>query len=153
MNSTWEIEKRFLNQYLKRMIRKPIYLIIIGIILITYTSINLAKENTIYYYSTSEILNENVNNSQERIRLGGLVKKGTLNKSTNGMTVFIVSDGATDIVVHFEGTIPDLFQEDIGVILEGSLIGKIFMSDEMLVKHDNEYKSSDGTTYDVKKGI
>ena len=153
MNSIWEIEKRFLNPYSKRMIRKPIYLVIIGIILITYTSINLAEENTIYYYSTSEILNENVNNTQERIRLGGLVKKDTLNKSTNGMTVFIVSDGATDIIVHFEGIIPDLFQEDIGVILEGSLIGEIFMADEMLVKHDNEYKSSDGTTYDVKKGI
>ena len=57
MNSIWEIEKRFLNQYSKRMIRKPIYLVIIGIILITYASINLAEQNTIYYYSTSEILN------------------------------------------------------------------------------------------------
>ena len=153
MNSIWEIEKRFLNQYSKRMIRKPIYLVIIGIILITYASINLAEQNTIYYYSTSEILNQNVNNTDERIRLGGLVKKGSLKKSSDGMTIFIVSDGATDIVVHFEGIIPDLFQENIGVVLEGNLIGEIFMSDEILVKHDNEYKSNDGTTYKVKKGI
>lgn len=153
MNSIREIEKRFLNQYSKRMIRKPIYLVIIGIILITYASINLAEQNTIYYYSTSEILNQNVNNTDERIRLGGLVKKGSLNKSSDGMTIFIVSDGATDIVVHFEGIIPDLFQENIGVVLEGNLIGEIFMSDEILVKHDNEYKSNDGTTYNVKKGI
>ena len=153
MNSIREIEKRFLNQYSKRMIRKPIYLVIIGIILITYASINLAEQNTIYYYSTSEILNQNVNNTDERIRLGGLVKKGSLNKSSDGMTIFIVSDGATDIVVHFEGIIPDLFQENIGVVLEGNLFGEIFMSDEILVKHDNEYKSNDGTTYKVKKGI
>ena len=135
------------------MIRKPIYLVIIGIILITYTSINLAEQNTVYYYSTSEILNENVANNDERIRLGGLVKKGSLNNSSDGMTIFIVSDGATDIVVHFDGIIPDLFQENIGVVLEGNLIGEIFMSDEMLVKHDNEYKSNDGKTYKVKKGI
>ena len=135
------------------MSRKPIYLVIIGIILITYTSFNLAEQNAVYYYSTSEILSENVANNDERIRLGGLVKKGSLNNSSDGMTIFIVSDGATDIVVHFDGIIPDLFQENIGVVLEGNLIGEIFMSDEMLVKHDNEYKSNDGKTYKVKKGI
>ena len=135
------------------MSRKPIYLVIIGIILITYTSFNLAEQNAVYYYSTSEILSDNVANNDERIRLGGLVKKGSLNNSSDGMTIFIVSDGATDIVVHFDGIIPDLFQENIGVVLEGNLIGEIFMSDEMLVKHDNEYKSNDGKTYKVKKGI
>jgi len=135
------------------MSRKPAYLVIIGIILITYTSINLAEQNTVYYYSTSEILNDNVTNNNERIRLGGLVKKGSLNNSGDGMTIFIISDGATDIVVHFDGIIPDLFQENIGVVLEGNLIGEIFMSDDMLVKHDNEYKSNDGKTYKVKKGI
>ena len=135
------------------MSRKPTYLVIIGIILITYTSINLAEQNTVYYYSTSEILNDNVTNNDERIRLGGLVKKGSLNNSGDGMTIFIISDGATDIVVHFDGIIPDLFQENIGVVLEGNLIGEIFMADDMLVKHDNEYKSNDGKTYKVKKGI
>ena len=135
------------------MSRKPAYLVIIGIILITYTSINIAEQNTVYYYSTSEILNDNVTNNNERIRLGGLVKKGSLNNSGDGMTIFIISDGATDIVVHFDGIIPDLFQENIGVVLEGNLIGEIFMSDDMLVKHDNEYKSNDGKTYKVKKGI
>ena len=135
------------------MSRKPIYLVIIGIIIITYTSINLAEQNTVYYYSTSEVLNDNLTNNDERIRLGGLVKKGSLKNSSDAMTIFIISDGATDIVVHFDGIIPDLFQEDIGVVLEGNLIGEIFMSDEMLVKHDNEYKSNDGKTYKVKKGI
>ena len=133
------------------MSRKPAYLVIIGIILITYTSINLAEQNTVYYYSTSEILNDNVTNNNERIRLGGLVKKGSLNNSGDGMTIFIISDGATDIVVHFDGIIPDLFQENIGVVLEGNLIGEIFMSDDMLVKHDNEYKSNDGKTYKVNQ--
>ena len=135
------------------MTRKPIYLVIIGLIVITYTSINLAKENTIYYYSTSEMVNQNTDVEDSRFRLGGLVKKGSLNNSINGFTVFTITDGATEIVVHFEGIIPDLFQEDIGVILEGNLIGDIFLSNEMLVKHDNEYKSSDGVIYEVKKDL
>ena len=132
------------------MIRKPIYLVVLGIILITYASVNIAEENTIYYYSTTEIINLDLSQNDERVRMGGLVKSGSLNTS-EGKTIFVVSDGATDITVNFEGIIPDLFQEDIGVVLEGSLINGIFISDEMLVKHDNEYKSSDGSTYEVKE--
>tara|TARA_B100001123_G_C14876953_1_gene854361 strand:+ start:204 stop:611 length:408 start_codon:yes stop_codon:yes gene_type:complete len=132
------------------MIKKPIYLVILGIILITYASITIAEENTIYYYSTTEIVNLDSSQNDDRVRMGGLVKNGSL-KTSEGRTIFIVTDGATDITVHFEGIIPDLFQEDIGVVLEGSLINEIFISDEMLVKHDNEYKSSDGSTYNVIK--
>ena len=132
------------------MIRKPIYLVILGIILITYASINIAEENTIYYYSTTEIINLDSSQNDDRVRMGGLVKNGSL-KTSEGRTIFIVTDGATDITVHFEGIIPDLFQEDIGVVLEGSLINEVFISDEMLVKHDNEYKSSDGSTYNIIK--
>ena len=132
------------------MIKKPIYLEILGIILITYASINIAEENTIYYYSTTEIINLDSSQNDDRVRMGGLVKNGSL-KTSEGRTIFIVTDGATDITVHFEGIIPDLFQEDIGVVLEGSLINEVFISDEMLVKHDNEYKSSDGSTYNIIK--
>ena len=132
------------------MIKKPIYLVILGIILITYASINIAEENTIYYYSTTEIINLDSSQNDVRGRMGCLVKNGSL-KTSEGRTIFIVTDGATDITVHFEGIIPDLFQEDIGVVLEGSLINEVFISDEMLVKHDNEYKSSDGSTYNIIK--
>ena len=132
------------------MIRKPIYLVILGIILITYASVNIAEENTIYYYSTTEIVNLDLSQNDERIRMGGLVKNGSLD-AAEGKTIFIVTDGATDIIVNFEGIIPDLFQEEIGVVLEGSLIDGIFISDEMLVKHDNEYKSSDGSTYELEE--
>ena len=49
------------------MIRKPIYVVILGIILITYASLNLAEENTIYYYSTTEIVNLDLSQNDERI--------------------------------------------------------------------------------------
>ena len=132
------------------MIRKPIYVVILGIILITYASLNLAEENTIYYYSTTEIVNLDLSQNDERIRMGGLVKNGSLD-AAEGKTIFIVTDGATDIIVNFEGIIPDLFQEEIGVVLDGALIDGILISDEMLVKHDNEYKSSDGSTYELEE--
>ena len=78
------------------MIKKPIYLVILGITLITYASINIAEENTIYYYSTTEIINLDSSQNDDRVRMGGLVKNGSL-KTSEGRTIFIVTDGATAV--------------------------------------------------------
>ena len=56
----------------------------------------------------------------------------------------------TDIEIVFDGFIPDLFQENMGVILDGVFEDEAFFADDMLVKHDNEYVSSDGETYNVE---
>ena len=54
------------------------------------------------------------------------------------------------VTIIFDGFIPDLFQEEMGVILDGYFQNEIFYSDDMLVKHDNEYISEDGQTYNVE---
>ena len=68
----------------------------------------------------------------------------------DGFTVFTITDGNKEIEIVFDGFIPELFQENMGVILDGVLDNNIFFADDMLVKHDNEYVSNDGETYDVK---
>ena len=50
----------------------------------------------------------------------------------------------------FDGFVPELFQENMGVILDGVFDEDLFLADDMLVKHDNEYVSSDGETYNVE---
>ena len=85
----------------------------------------------------------------ERIKLGGFVVEGSISKD-GGYTVFTITDGNKEIDILFDGFIPELFQENMGVILDGVLDNNIFFADDMLVKHDNEYVSSDGETYDVK---
>ena len=54
------------------------------------------------------------------------------------------------IEIIFDGFVPELFQEEMGVILDGFFKDGVFYSDDMLVKHDNEYVSENGETYNVK---
>ncbi len=119
-----------------------------GIGFIIYASTVIASRNTIYYYTTSET-NEIELSKNERIKLGGFVVEDSISK-TDEFTIFTITDGNKDIEIVFDGFIPDLFQENMGVILDGVFEDDAFFADDMLVKHDNEYVSSDGETYNVE---
>jgi cytochrome c-type biogenesis protein CcmE len=131
-------------------VNKNFIFIFLGIILISYATVRIASNNTIFYYTTSEAA-ENVNLSDsERLKLGGFVVNETISKTSTEETRFKVTDGNLEIVIIFDGYIPELFQEEMGVILDGYFKNEIFYSDDMMVKHDNEYISEDGQTYDVE---
>ncbi len=121
-----------------------------GIALVVYASVQIASNNTIYYFTTTEATtNLNTSNS-ERIKLGGFVEIGSIEKKNDGITIFYITDGNEKIEINFDGFVPNLFQEEMGVILDGFFKDEVFYSDDMLVKHDNEYVSENGETYDVK---
>ena len=129
---------------------KNFIFILLGITLITYSSIQIASNNTIFYFTTSEAFHSTETSESERLKLGGFVVKDSISKTSNAETRFTVTDGNKDVVIIFDGFIPDLFQEEMGVILDGYFQNQIFYSDDMLVKHDNEYISEDGQSYDVE---
>ena len=128
--------------------KKNFIVVLLGIGLIIYASTIIASMNTIYYYTTSETTNIEISKN-ERIKLGGFVVENSISKDA-GFTIFTITDGNKDIEIVFDGFIPDLFQENMGVILDGVFEDDAFFADDMLVKHDNEYVSSDGETYNVE---
>ena len=129
---------------------KNFIFILFGISLIIYSSVQIASSNTIFYYTTTEAY-ENVDVSEsERLKLGGFVVSDSVAKTNNAETRFTVTDGNKIVTIIFDGFIPDLFQEEMGVILDGYFQNEIFYSDDMLVKHDNEYISEDCQTYNVE---
>ncbi len=128
--------------------KKNFIIVLLGIGLIVYASTIIASRNTIYYYTTSETIDIEISKN-ERIKLGGFVVEESIIKN-NGFTNFKITDGNKEIEIIFDGFIPDLFQENMGVILDGVFEDEAFFADDMLVKHDNEYVSSDGETYDVE---
>ena len=133
-----------------KQVNKNFIFILFGISLITYSSVQIASSNTIFYYTTTEAY-ENVDVfDSERLKLGGFVVSDSVAKTTNAETKFTVTDGNKVVTIIFDGFIPDLFQEEMGVILDGYFQNEIFYSDDMLVKHDNEYISEDGQTYNVE---
>ena len=128
--------------------KKNYIVVLLGIGLIVYASTTIASRNTIYYYTTSETTGIEISQT-ERIKLGGFVVEGSISKN-DGFTIFTITDGNKDIEIVFDGFVPDLFQENMGVILDGVLENDTFFADDMLVKHDNEYVSTDGETYNVE---
>ena len=128
--------------------KKNLLIVLLGIGLIIYASTVIASRNTIYYYTTSETLGIEISN-EERIKLGGFVVEDSVTKDGE-FTLFTITDGNKDIDIVFDGFVPELFQENMGVILDGVFDDNLFLADDMLVKHDNEYVSSDGETYNVE---
>ena len=129
--------------------KKNLFLIFVGIFIIIFASIRIASSNTIYYYTTTEA-NYLSSTSDERIKLGGFVVSNSVKKGELGATEFLITDGNVTMKISFDGFIPELFQDEMGVILDGYFSDDIFYSDDMLVKHDNEYISEDGEVYDVE---
>jgi cytochrome c-type biogenesis protein CcmE len=74
------------------------------------------------------------------MRIGGLVKPGSIERGDNLLVRFAVTDGKTDIAVQYQGIVPDLFREGQGVVAEGKLdTGGVFAADTVLAKHDERY--------------
>jgi len=128
-------------------VNKNLLIALTGLVLVIYGSSVIATKNTIYYYTTSET--NSIEDKSQRLKLGGFVMDDTIGKE-NSYTKFKITDGNKEIQIMFDGFIPDLFQENMGVILDGKFEGDTFFADDMLVKHDNEYISNDGESYNVE---
>ena len=116
--------------------KKNLFLIFVGISIVIFASIRIASNNTIYYYTTTEA-NYLSSASDERIKLGGFVVSNSVKKGELGATEFLITDGNVTMKISFDGFIPELFQDEMGVILDGYFSDDVFYSDDMLVKHDN----------------
>ena len=73
----------------------------------------------------------------QRFHLGGLVKEGSLVRGANNE--FVITDGKADVPVRFAGILPALFGEGKGTIVKGFLQAGVFMADDVLAKHDENY--------------
>jgi cytochrome c-type biogenesis protein CcmE len=92
-----------------------------------------------YFYMPADLAGTALPTGQ-RIRLGGLVEKGTIVRGQGTEVRFAVTDVEKSVKVTFNGILPDLFREEQGVITEGSFgADGIFVADSVLAKHDETY--------------
>lgn len=75
----------------------------------------------------------------EVFRIGGLVEVGSLKRGAGAEVRFAVTDGGASVPVSYVGVLPDLFEEDQGVVGLGSYDGTVFHASEILAKHDESY--------------
>ena len=108
-------------------------------ILIIFIVLKSLEKNVVYFFSPTEIFNDKEIDLEKKIRVGGLVKKNSLEKNENSFK-FIVTDQKNEIIVSYTGLLPNLFSEGKGVVAEGKLKDrKYFIADTILAKHDENY--------------
>ena len=95
------------------------------------------RDNIVFFYTPSEI-NQSDRQSGRQLRLGGLVKDGSV-KIDGMQSVFVVTDGSANITVRYNNALPSLFREGQGVVAEGRVENGIFMARNVLAKHDENY--------------
>jgi cytochrome c-type biogenesis protein CcmE len=97
------------------------------------------SDSIVFFYSPSEVVQKALTPGA-RLRVGGLVKSGSVVKSAGQTVAFVVTDGANDLKVSYSGLLPDLFREGQGVVAEGVLeaSGQL-RAETILAKHDERY--------------
>ena len=112
----------------------------VGVATASVLVVNSLRSNTSYFFSPSKVLAKEAPVNQ-LLRLGGVVKVGSVKRTGDGLTVeFVITDHAADVPVRYLGILPDLFAEDKSVIAKGKLQADgLFLADEVLAKHDEKY--------------
>ena len=93
-----------------------------------------------YFYVPSQMI-ATPPEADRAVRLGGMVRKGSVAIAADGITLnFVVEDGEASVPVRYAGIVPDLFVEGSGVVAEGKLgTDGVFVADNLLAKHDENY--------------
>ena len=114
--------------------------VLIGSLLATWLVVSALSENMNLFYSPSEILGVDIDENI-LIRAGGMVKQGSIEKSKDSLNVrFTVTDYQNELIINYEGILPDLFDENAGVVVRGNLkTDGTFKAIEVLAKHDENY--------------
>ena len=108
-------------------------------VLIIFLTLKSLEDNIVYFFSPTEIHNKSDISFNKKIRVGGLVKTGSINKEENTIN-FIITDLKNEIIVSYTGLVPNLFSEGKGVVAEGKLKDKkYFIANKILAKHDENY--------------
>jgi len=122
----------------RRMI--GVLVIVAGVALASAITIWSLRQNMLFFVSPSDAMAQDLPTGRS-FRLGGLVEKGSVTRSSDGLGVaFVVTDGAASVTVNYEGILPDLFSEGKGVIARGAFAkDHVFVAQEVLAKHDENY--------------
>ena len=112
---------------------------LISVAIVIFVVLRSLEENVVYFFSPTEIYNKTNISFNKKIRVGGLVKMNSISKNETSIN-FVITDLKKEIVVSYNGLVPNLFSEGKGVVAEGKLKDKkYFIADKILAKHDENY--------------
>ena len=133
--------------------------LIVGVFALALGMILFALRGSVSLFLTPSELAERQLNAGARLRLGGLVKEGSIVKQGPQAITFVITDGTKDVAVSYAGIIPDLFREGQGVVAEGQLTAPTatgvsqLRADSVLAKHDENYMPREVADSLKKQGV
>jgi len=114
-------------------------MLIAGVGVFVYLITQALNENINHFYSPTDIV-EGKAPQNHSFRIGGLVVAGSVIRDTQSLNIaFDLTDSANNFTVNYEGILPDLFREGQGIVATGKLKGNVFVAEEVLAKHDENY--------------
>lgn len=136
--------------------RKNKLLFIFSLIVILGGAVGLVlyalKQNINLFYTPTQLLETSLS-SDQHFRLGGYVKKNSVQYDATGEAVnFVITDRKNEMLIHFKGVLPNLFKEGQAVVVTGKLSdAHTFAANEVLAKHDEKYMPK-GLEKQLEKG-
>lgn len=125
----------------KRTKRKVLVIgVLFGVSIAAVLGLTAFNENLMYFHSPSEVAAGEVPTNRP-FRIGGLVVDGSVERSKESLEVnFTLTDHSKTVPISYTGILPDLFREGQGIVAMGKLDAEgVFVADEVLAKHDEEY--------------
>lgn len=106
--------------------------------LAAFLVLNALEDSVVFFHSPTEVAEQKVS-TERRLRLGGLVEEGSVQRGTGAQVRFRVTDLASAVPITYTGILPDLFREGQGVVVEGRFKNGVLVADQVLAKHDENY--------------
>ena len=104
-----------------------------------YLMLSAFNDNLVFFYSPMQVQNHEAPQGRT-FRMGGMVEEGSVKRLSDGVTVrFAITDTGASIPTEYKGILPDLFKEGKGVVAQGELKNGVFVANEVLAKHDENY--------------
>ena len=111
----------------------------VGLSLAAVLTLTAFRKNLMSFYTPTDLVSATVPTGA-RMRLGGLVERGSVKRGEGLKLQFVMADCSNKLPVRYEGILPDLFREGQGIVATGSLSeDRVFVADEVLAKHDENY--------------
>lgn len=116
-----------------------ILFVVLGVSIAAALALYALKQNISLYFIPSQVVSANLPKNAH-FRLGGMVVKHSVKHNKDLNTTFVLTDFKKQIQVNYSGVLPTLFKEGQGIVAEGELKNGVFIADQVLAKHDENYK-------------
>ena len=124
---------------LKKQRRIQVIAVMAVALILSTVLIGYALRDGINFFRSPSQVVEAPPGPSEVFRIGGLVEIGTLKRGQGEVIEFVVTDGGASVPVTYAGVLPDLFEENQGMVGTGRYINGVFEASEILAKHDESY--------------